>query len=346
MILRLPFDPFGRPSNPALHRKKLFHVFEEYGQWLHIQGIQKLADLNRIIRENRIDELIKVAEGLHEKRIARIADTIHRKNRRIILIAGPSSSGKTTFTKRLYIQLRVSGLFPRTLSLDDYFLDWENTPKDPEGNYDFESPAALDIQRLKQDIPRLLNGKRVRVPRYDFLKGKSVEGPEIRLESGQPLLIEGLHGLNHGLFSFLPARLVHRIYVSVLTQLNITDHLRVSTSDIRFLRRILRGHLFRGHPARHTIERWPLVRQGEENNIFPFQEAADTIFNTSLTYELAVLNPLVTPLLKKVRSSDKVRVEALRLMDLLMLANPVPAQHIPSNSILREFIGDSSFRYT
>lgn len=347
MILCFPTEDNLHEKLLPIRQKKLFNVFHEYGQWINIQGIQHVSDVNKLIRDNKIQNLIKIAEALHEKRIAEIADMLYHKHRhsKVILIAGPSSSGKTTFTKRLKIQLHVNGLVPLTISLDDYFLDWGKTPKDDNGNYDFESIAALDIDRLNTDLKQLLKGKEVQLPRYDFKHGKSIPGPRCQLATHQPVLIEGLHSLNDKITTGIPRRNKFKIYVSVLTQLNITDHLRVPTSDIRFLRRLIRGHLFRGHSATRTIERWPLVRDGEERNIFPFQEESDAIFNSSLTYELPVLKAIVSHLLETIRDKSSTFPEAQRLLQLLHTSYTLSPEEVPPNSILREFIGGSNFNY-
>ena len=343
---------FPEPSNidqlpHFVKQKKLFRVFSEYGQWENILGIEKVNHINEAIRSGEIFDLIKIAEGLHEKKIVQIAEQITRKkkNIRIVLIAGPSSSGKTTFAKRLKIQLRVNGLNPLSISLDDYFLDRDKTPKDKNGNYDFESPMAIDTSRLNKDLKKLMRGEEVELPRYDFKEGKSIAGPKYKLEPQQPILIEGLHSLNSRLTREISRKNKLKVYVSALTQLNITDHIRVPTSDVRILRRLIRDYQFRGHSTTYTIEHWPLVRQGEEKYIFPFQEKADIIFNSSLVYELAVLQKLVTPLLEKVPENHQTFPEAQRLLELLSYFLPIQPNEVPPNSILREFIGGSSFSY-
>jgi len=330
-----------------IKQKKLFRVFSEYGQWENILGIEKVNDINEAIKSGEIFDLIKIAEGLHEKKIVQIAEQITRKkkNVRIILIAGPSSSGKTTFAKRLNIQLRVNGLAPLAISLDDYFLDRDKTPKDKDGNYDFESPMAIDTFRLNEDLKKLMWGETVELPRYDFKEGKSIPGPKHKLKPQQPILIEGLHSLNSQITREIPRKNKLKIYVSALTQLNITDHIRVPTSDVRILRRLIRDYQFRDHSTVYTLEHWPLVRQGEGKYIFPFQEETDIIFNSSLVYELAVLRDLVQPLLEKVPENHQTFPEAQRLLELISYFLPIEAGKVPSNSILREFIGGSSFSY-
>jgi len=326
---------------------KLFSVFHEFGQWEKILGIHKASRINRAVQERTIADYIKISEGLHEKKIAQIADRIlcKRKKHRVIMIAGPSSSGKTTFVKRLTIQLRVIGLSPIVISLDDYFIDRKLVPVDDKGNPDWESPASLDITRLNEDIVALISGKEVHLPRFDFKKGRSIKGRVVRLAKHQPVLIEGIHGLNDSITHSVPARKKLKIYVSALTQSNITDHVRIHTSDIRMLRRMIRDNQFRSNSPEDTITTWPLVRHGEDRYIFPLQEHADIIFNTALSYELSVLRSVAEPVLESIPMSSPAYTEALRLLTLLRYFLPVDTRYVPSNSILREFIGNSSFAY-
>jgi len=332
---------------PFIKQKKLFRVFHEYGRWESILKIQKAADINEASESGEILDLVKIAEGLHEKKIAHIADTITKKKKiiRIVLISGPSSSGKTTFTKRLGIQLRVNGLKPLMISLDDYFLNREQTPRTANGDYNYESPEAIDILQLNRDLQSLLAGETVPLPHYDFKLGKRLPGATRHLESHQPILIEGIHGLNDQITPSISRNNKLKIYISALTQLNITDHTRVPTSDVRLLRRLIRDYQFRNYSPEHTIERWPLVRLGEEKNIFPFQEEADIMFNSSLIYELPVLREMVKPLLERVPPTHAAFFEAQRLILLLLFFLPLSPNEVPSNSILREFIGRSSFDY-
>ena len=347
MILRFPEESDPDRLSPRIAQPKLFRVFREFSLWERILGIENVSALNLAVGEGRIAELIKIAEGLHEKRIAAIADEVLRRGKgtRLILISGPSSSGKTTFTKRLYIQLRVNGFRPLAVSLDDYFLDRDKTPLDNRGRPDYESVEAVDTGRLNRDLGVLLKGGEITLPIYDFRKGTSSPGRTVRLEPHQPILIEGLHALNDRVTASIPRRTKFKIYISALTQLNITDAIRVPTSDVRLLRRMIRDSQFRGHSAEHTLRNWISVRQGEEKYIFPFQEQSDTIFNSALTYELSVLNRLCLVLLEAVRPSSPVFPEAQRLITLLTHFASVPETHVPSNSILREFIGGSSFEY-
>lgn len=346
-ILNIPDDEEIHPCPPEIKQKKLFQVFHEYGRWERIYGIEKVADINEAIQDKSVYDLIKIAEGLHEKKFASIADQITRKRKslRVILIAGPSSSGKTTFTKRLTIQLLVNGLRPHTISLDDYFLDRDKTPVDSEGKHLFESLEAIDVERFNDDLINLLEGRTVQLPKYDFMEGKSVEGEAICIGKNQPILIEGLHGLNDKLTSSIKKKNKLKIYVSALTQLNVTSHLRVPTSDVRLLRRMVRDSKFRNYTAHETIERWPEVRRGEEINIFPFQEETDIIFNTSLMYELAILRSVAVPLLESVKPGQSTYPEARRLLQFLLCFLPISPDLVPLNSMLREFIGRSSFHY-
>lgn len=347
MILCLP-DPENINVLPAFKKNpKLFKVFDEYGQWMEILGIEYPEDLNRAIRSGEISDLIKIAEGLHEKKIASIADEIKSKKDlyRLILIAGPSSSGKTSFTKRLTIQLRVNGLRPISIGLDDYFLDRDKTPKDEDGNPDYESVNALDIPLFNQNMNDLMAGKTVHLPRFDFKSGKSVDGETVQLSPNQPVLIEGLHALNDDLTKDIAPENKYKIYVSALTQLNLTPHLRIPTSDVRLMRRLIRGHNFRGYSASETLAQWRSVRMGEERYIFPFQETADAMFNSSIIYELNLLKNLAIPLIKAVPQDNPCFPEAERIIKLLAAFEPLPGDEIPPTSILREFIGGSSFHY-
>jgi len=347
MVLIFP-EPDNLETVPSFpNPRKLFSVFHEFGHWERILQINKSSGINRAVNEGTIGDFIKISEGLHEKRIACIADTITRKRKkhRVILIAGPSSSGKTTFVKRLVIQLRVNGLSPLMLSLDDYFIDRELAPLDDSGKPDWESPASLDIDRLNRDLIALIRGKEVQLPKFDFKIGKSLPGKIVRLKPHQPILIEGIHGLNDSITSSVPANKKLKIYVSALTQLNITDHVRIPTSDIRLLRRMIRDHQFRSHSPEDTIITWPSVRKGEDKYIFPLQENADIIFNTALSYEPAVLRTVLDPVLESISITSAAYTEAKRLLIILKYFLPVETKYVPSNSILREFIGDSSFSY-
>jgi uridine kinase len=327
---------------------KIGAVFEQAEDWLQRLGVEDFGRLNQIVRQDRIQELILVSEALHEQQIARIASTIyeghHEHGLRLVLIAGPSSSGKTTFSKRLAIQLLAHGLRPFTLELDNYFVDRDLTPKDEEGNLDFEAIEAINLPLFNTHLLQLIQGEEVQLPKFDFLLGKSVQGAVGKLTENQILIVEGIHGMNPALVTKIPAEKIYRIYVSALTQLNVDAHNRVSTTDVRMLRRICRDAVQRGHNATDTITRWPSVRRGEKRNIFPYQENADVMFNSALTYELAALRPLVEPLLLQVEPGTKPYIEANRLLSFLRWVQPLtPAQTalIPDTSLLREFIGAS-----
>jgi len=347
LILQFPRWDNGLYLKQFEEPKKLFNVFQEYSEWSAILGINKAADINMAAASNRIQDLIKIAEGLQEKRITAIAEEIRQKSNslRLVLIAGPSSSGKTTFTKRLRIQLRVAGLQPLIISLDDYYLEKGKTPLAENGLPDYESLLAIDVDRLNQDIINLLAGKIVKLPSYDFKTGERTSGVERKLGSGQPLLLEGIHVLNNELTREIPIRSKLKIYVSALTQMNIMDNIRIPTSDVRLFRRIMRDVQFRNHSPAETINRWPEVRAGEEKYIFPLQEEADIIFNSSLMYELCIFKNPVFQFLKKIPVADPAYPEALRLTELLNFFLPVEQKSVPANSILREFIGSSSFEY-
>lgn len=342
----IPFTPKSYDSHP-LKPKKIFQVFQEYREWEQILGIKEGHDLNLAIQKDEIYDLVKITEALHEKKIARIADQINqeREHLRLIFAAGPSSSGKTTFIKRLNIQLRVNGLSPLLISLDDYFIDKDKTPRDENGKPNFESIHALNIDRFNHDLDLLMKGKEVVLPRYDFLKGKSVETNRVRVPNSQPIVIEGLHGLNESLSETIPFKNKMKIFISALTQLNITNHLRIPTSDIRLMRRLIRDYQFRGYSAEHTLQMWPDVREGEERNIFPFQEEADIIFNSALVYEISVLLYLVRPLLQRISTRHHIYPDAQRLLELYFCFLKLNPDVVPRNSILREFIGGSSFSY-
>ncbi len=347
MILRFPDERNLDALSPFMPIRKLFRVFRESGEWEKIQGLRYAADLNRIVSAGAAPDLIRIAEGLHEKKVARVADVItkNRRRMRVILIAGPSSSGKTTFTKRLDVQLRVNGLKPMMISLDDYFLDREKTPVGDDGKPDYEALGAVDIARFNRDLADLLKGSEVELPRYDFATGRGVVGLKTRIESGHPILIEGLHALNDRLTEALPEGTKYRIYVSALTQLNLADHLRVATSDIRFLRRLVRDAQFRNHSALDSLSTWPMVRRGEEKYIFPFQERSHIIFNSALSYEPSVLRTFAEPLLESTPKGHPDYPEAWRLLRLLRSFTAIPPVQVPPTSILREFIGGSSFTY-
>jgi uridine kinase len=322
---------------------KLLLTFREYGDWLETLGIASVGALNDAIVAGRAREVILVAEALHERRIAGIAAQIADRisTVRVVLISGPSASGKTTFSKRLSIQLLALGISPFPVGLDNFFVDREKTPRDEQGEYDYESLGALDLERLNHDLRRLIEGKRVRLPSYDFRKGQQEEGEEAQLSPGQIVILEGIHGLNPELVPGVSTENTFRIYVSALTQLNLDRYNRVSTTDTRLIRRIVRDAAHRGYSAVETIRRWESVRRGEKRYIFPFQENADVMFNSALVYEGAALAPLAEPLLRQVPFGSEEHVEAKRLLAFLEWFLPLDADLIPDNSILREFVGNS-----
>lgn len=349
LLLILPdrSDPKNvRKPNPL---PKLSSVFLEYARWLDVIGINTVADLNELIAngERTVIDLMLLSEALHEKRIAQIAEQFANSGARLILIAGPSSSGKTTFAKRLLIQLKVFGFKPLSISLDDYFVDRDKTPRDEEGNYDFESIEAIDLELFNQNLVNLLEGREVQLPRFDFKAGKRVWiDKSIRIDKNQPIVVEGIHGLNEKLTSSIDRSYKFKIYVSALTQLNLDAHNRITTTDTRLLRRIVRDYKFRGHSALDTLRMWPSVRRGEERNIFPFQEEADVMFNSAIVYELAVLKIFAEQLLVQISPDEPEYSEALRLIKLLDYFLPITnVEDIPRSSILREFVGRSVFKY-
>lgn len=336
------------PGNllPMPDYPKLLRTFRQYGNWLSRLGIENVGALNDAISSGRIREIILVSEALHEQKIADIARQVADRSStaRIVLIAGPSSSGKTTFSKRLSVQLLAQGCSPFPLELDNYFVNRELTPRDEEGQLDYETLQALDIERLERDLLALIAGEEVQLPRYDFKTGKSSPGEVVKLGKDQLILLEGIHGLNPGLLPNVPQKTTFRLYVSCLTQLNLDRHNRISTTDTRLLRRIVRDQRERGYSALDTIGRWESVRRGEKRHIFPFQENADEVFNSALVYELSALRERVEPLLRQVPFGTNEFIEAKRLLAFLEWFMPVDTHLIPDNSILREFLGDSSLK--
>ncbi len=339
---------FPRRKNPIIlqplsNQNPLLSVFKRYGSWLNRLGIDSVGALNDSIDQGHIRKLILVSEALHEQRIAEIAALIEEKAETIevILIAGPSSSGKTTFSKRLMIQLLARGISPFPLEMDKYFVDRENTPTDENGEWNFEDLDAVNHKQLSKDLRKLINGDEVQLPDYDFQTGTSRMGETINLRPGQIIILEGIHGLNPDLLADFPQSSTFRIYVSALTQLNLDRHNRVSTTDTRLIRRIVRDARERGYSAMDTINRWESVRRGEKQYIFPYQDYANVMFNSALVYEMAALKPLAEPLLRQVPHSSLAQIEAKRLLAFLEWFLPLDLDMIPDNSILREFIGNS-----
>uniref|UniRef100_UPI00047C7887 nucleoside kinase n=1 Tax=Caldanaerobius polysaccharolyticus TaxID=44256 RepID=UPI00047C7887 len=343
------FPDMSDPKNVAefVDQHKLAAIYQETEKWGRIMRVDYVSSLNELIESGDIKEIIRIAEALHEKKIAQIADLVskNRDNVRLILIAGPSSSGKTTFAQRLYIQLRVNGLRPISISLDDYFLPSGMIPKDENGKYDFENIEALDLELFNEQLAQLIQGEEVVLPKYDFATGSRIQyGRKVKIDKDQPIIIEGIHGLNERLTSAIPKDRKFKIYISALTQLNLDDHNRIPTTDSRLVRRIVRDYMFRATDAEKTLEMWSSVRRGEEKNIFPYQEEADVMFNSALVYELGVLKKYAEPLLLKVKRSSGVFYMAQYLLDILSYIRPIrDEQDIPANSILREFIGNSCF---
>jgi uridine kinase len=344
-ILQFPHTHAPTELGPIAPYPKLFAVFEEAGTWLDRLGIRDAGALNDAIVAGRVNEISLVAEALHEAGIARIASEISARSprTRAVLIAGPSSSGKTTFARRLSIQLLVNGFRPMPIGLDDYFVDRARTPRDANGDYDYETIHALDLERFNSNLASLIAGRPTTLPKYNFLTGMSGDGETVTLLPDSVLVVEGIHGLNPELVSSLAPGVVFRIYVSALTQLNLDRHNRVSTSDCRLIRRIVRDAATRGYSATDTLRRWDSVVRGEKRNIFCFQENADAIFNSSLVHELSVLRPFAEPLLLQVRPDSPEYLESNRLLSFLQWFRVMTPDPLPDNSILREFVGGSIF---
>ena len=354
-MLLLPADFAGDKTQPAkmVKQEKLFKAFTDYIKFNEIVGVSNVGMLNKVVDgKNRsdVDMLINVAETLHDKMIGRIADTIAERYRkggaRVVLIAGPSSSGKTTTTKRLSIHLLANLIKPQMISLDNYFVERDKTPRDENGDYDYESLYALDIEQFNKDLNALIRGEEVAMPTYDFATGKRVyKENKLKLTDNTILLMEGIHGLNPELTKSIPDEQKFKVYVSALTTLSIDNHNWVPTTDNRLLRRIIRDYKYRGTSALDTIARWQSVRRGEEKWIFPYQENADAMFNSSLIFELGVMKDFAEPILKKVPHDVPEYAEAYRLLAFLRFFKEIGGRQVPSTSLLREFLGGSSFKY-
>lgn len=344
-LIRFPREENPRNILPFVEHKKLNSIFKETEEWLDILNVADVGALNEKILNGNANELIMVTEALHEKKIANIADMIKEKNEvKVVLIAGPSSSGKTTFANRLSVQLRVNGLIPIAISLDDYFVDRDKSPRDENGELDFESIYALDLELFNKDLVMLMEGKEVEIPTYNFKSGtRQWLGHKIKLPQNGVLVIEGIHGLNNMLTSSIQSKNKFKIYISALTQLNLDSHNRIATTDVRRIRRIVRDFLSRGYGGETTLNMWPSIRRGEEKNIFIFQEEADIMFNSTLVYELCILKKYALEELKKISPTSSAYYEATRLISFLNLFKDIDKELVPSNSILREFIGGSIF---
>lgn len=344
VVLQIPKRKQTEEIVPFTPQPKLFHVMQRSREWTKTMGVDTVGALNDEITHGNINHLILLQEGLQEKLLADIADEIVSKNKRIILIAGPSSSGKTTFSHRLSIQLQIAGLTPHPVSMDDYFLDRELSPRDENGNYNFETIASLDVDLLTKHINQLLDGEEIDVPSYNFITGKrEYHGHKLKIGEKDVLVMEGIHGLNGTLTNEIPEDAKYRIYVSALNQINLDEHNRIPSSDGRLLRRIVRDAMTRGNDARETISGWDSVRKGEEDNIFPYQEEADVMFNSAQIYEIAVLKQYAEPLLFAVPRDCPEYQEAKRLLKFLEYFLNIPSEAIPKTSLLREFIGGSCF---
>lgn len=348
IFLRLPSEEGTGLLRTFIPQDKLFEIFQLHKDWASILNMANVGRLNQQVKQGKEGEIIKISEALHEKKIAEIASLVaDRKSQvKLILIAGPSSSGKTTFSKRLAVQLAVCGLKSSQISLDDYFVDREHTPLDEFGNYDFETLEAIDIPFFNNQLLQLIAGEAVEIPRFSFQSGqRTFDGNILQLDNNEVLIIEGIHGLNPKLLPMIDPSLTFKIFISALTSLSIDDHNPISTTDNRLIRRMIRDAKYRGYSALDTIRRWPSVRKGEEKNIFPHQENADIMFNTALLYELGVLKKYAEPLLKSVPENQPEFAESLRLLKFLGYFKDINDAEIPPTSLIREFLGGSSFSY-
>jgi uridine kinase len=347
ILLVLPKADNPDELQEVVIREQLFDVFQDFKEWVEIIGVPNIGRLNEFTQEKKAGDIIKVSEALQEKKIACIADMIDKKKTsKVIFISGPSSSGKTTFAKRLGVQLSVIGFKPVVVSMDNYFVDREHTPRDENGEYDFESPDALDIKLFNKNIMDLIDGKEIDMPKFSFEKGKRIyDGTKLKLEEKGIIIVEGIHGLNPKISAMIPEEKKFRIYVSALTPLNIDANNRIPTTDNRLIRRMVRDSRYRGYSALETIRRWPGVRAGEEKHIFPFQEQADVMFSTALPYELGVLKRSAVAILREVPPDVPELAEAKRLLKFFSYLNTIDEKEIPPTSILREFLTGSSFHY-
>ena len=347
MLLRIPSLKDPDKLGEMTKQDKMFDIFKEHHRWQDILGIRTVGDFNQAIDAGHATDIINISEALQEKKIANIAENIaNRQGVKLVLLAGPSSSGKTTSCKRLSIQLAVNGLKPLQISLDDYFVDRDRTPKDDNGEYDFESIYALNLDLLNEQFNALFRGEEVELPKYDFPSGKSVKsGKKLKMEPNNVLVVEGIHALNPELTAHIPQEQIYRVYASALTTILLDNHNYIPTTDNRLLRRIIRDYKYRGVSAQETIHRWPSVRAGENKWIFPYQENADAMFNTAMLYELSVLKMQAEPLLQQVPENSEEHAEAYRLLKFLKYFKGIPYNNLPPTSLLREFLGGSSFHY-
>lgn len=347
MLLRIPTSSDPSKLGEMVHQDKMFEIFKEHHRWQNILKLRTVGDLNRATQKGYSSQLIQVSEALQEKKIAQIADEIaSRKEVKMVLIAGPSSSGKTTTCKRLSVQLAVNGIKPIGISLDDYFVSREKTPRDEKGDFDYEHLHALNIPLLNEQMNALLRGEEVELPRYNFQTGESeMSGKKLQLQGNEVLVVEGIHALNPELTAQIPEAQKYKVYASALTTILLDNHNYIPTTDNRLLRRIIRDYKYRGVSAQETIRRWPSVRRGENKWIFPYQENADAMFNTAMLFELAVIREQAIPVLEQVPENCVEYAEAYRLLKFLRYIKPIPAAQIPPTSLLREFLGGSSFKY-
>ncbi|PKQ65135.1 AAA family ATPase [Labilibaculum filiforme] len=348
MLLMAPGRRDTSVTEPFIPQEKMLKIFSEYKRWGNVLNISNVGDLNGYVENNNISELIKISEALHEKKISQIADKIRKKKKhtKLILISGPSSSGKTTFGKRLAIQLKVAGLHPVNLSLDNYFVNRDKTPRDENGEYDFEALESLDIRLFNENLVDLLNGNEVELPKFSFETGtRYYDGEKLKINGKQVLVVEGIHALNPKLTPLIADDSKFRIYISALTSISIDGHNRIPSTDNRLIRRIVRDHKYRNYSALDTISRWPSVRRGEEKNIFPYQEEADVMFNSALQYELGVLKRYAEPILKEIQPNQAEYSEANRLLKFFSYFVPISDAEIPPTSLMREFLGGSTFEY-
>lgn len=348
LLLKVPTPGNFDELQEAPKQKKLFEIYQEHKNWASILKVATVSNLNELTLQKKGGHVIKISEALHEKKIAEIANKIHqdKKDIHVVLVAGPSASGKTTFSMRLGVQLAVNGLRPYQISLDNYFVDRELTPRDEYGNYDFEALEAIDIRFFNEQILQLLEGEEVQLPKFDFHRGRRfMNGERLQLKQGDILIVEGIHGMNPYLLPRIDQKNTFKIFISALTQISMDEHTHISTSDNRLIRRIIRDSKYRGYKTSDTIRRWPSVKRGEEKNIFPYQENADVMFNSSTLYELGVLKKYADPLLKLVLENQPEYMEASRLLKFLSFFKPIDDEEIPPTSLLREFLGGSSFLY-